>query len=86
MKRCTPQLVLGLSLALAACGQKGPLYLPDTKAGEIVTRPTPAQGAGQSPDATQMPPPVPAPDPATAPPATPDESDKDKKNGTPPPQ
>lgn len=29
-----------LALSLGACGQKGPLYLPDTTQGEVVTRPS----------------------------------------------
>jgi predicted small lipoprotein YifL len=29
-----------LALSLVACGQKGPLYMPDTTQGEVVTRPT----------------------------------------------
>lgn len=41
-------------LALAACGQKGPLYLPD-KGGEVITRP-----AGTAPP-TQAPQTVPEP-------------------------
>jgi predicted small lipoprotein YifL len=82
MKLGPPQLVLALCCALAACGQKGPLYLPDTKAGEIVTRPTPAPDQEPHPDAT----PAPVPEPEATPPVAPDESDKDKKNGTPPPR
>jgi len=31
-----------LALSLVACGQKGPLYMPDTTQGEVVTRPTQA--------------------------------------------
>ncbi|HTU67995.1 MAG TPA: lipoprotein [Steroidobacteraceae bacterium] len=33
-------LCLVLAFGLAACGQKGPLYLPDTTQGEVVTRPS----------------------------------------------
>ena len=42
------QVLLGCAVvsALGACGQKGPLYLPD-KAGEVVTKP--AQEATQTP-------------------------------------
>ncbi len=46
---------LMLVVTLAACGQKGPLYLPD-EGGEVVTRP-----AGQ----TQSPAPETAPTPGT---------------------
>jgi predicted small lipoprotein YifL len=55
-------------LALSACGQKGPLYLPD-QGGEVVTRP-----AGQ-----QNPSPETAPQPATQPPATTTKPEDDKK-------
>jgi len=46
----TNWLALGVALAaaLAACGQKGPLYLPE-KTGEVVTRPTPAPEPGATP-------------------------------------
>jgi len=64
--------LVALTLTLAGCGQKGPLYLPDTKAGEIVTRPAPAQS-------TEATPPPAAPAPV-------EESEKDKKNGAPPPK
>ena len=44
------RLSLGIALvsALAACGQKGPLYLPE-KTGEIVTRPTQTPPAAPAP-------------------------------------
>jgi predicted small lipoprotein YifL len=76
-----------LALALAACGQKGQLYLPDSTQGEIVTRPAPATtGTANSPASPDSPqqstspaPEVTAPEPAPA--------DKDKKSGaTPPPK
>jgi predicted small lipoprotein YifL len=35
-------LVIAAGAVLAACGQKGPLYLPDAT-GEVVTRPAPAE-------------------------------------------
>lgn len=41
---------LAALLALSACGQKGPLYLPESS-GEVITRPTmtpPAEGAGST--------------------------------------
>jgi predicted small lipoprotein YifL len=39
-----------LALSLAACGQKGPLYLPDTTHGEIVTRPSAPPTPGTPPE------------------------------------
>ncbi len=33
-------LLILISAALAACGQKGPLVLPDKTTGGVVTRPT----------------------------------------------
>jgi len=42
MKRISPLFMLVLMLLLAACGQKGPLYLPDEQAGT-----TQAAGDGQ---------------------------------------
>ena len=53
MNRTCLALALALAATLSACGQKGPLYLPD-KPGEIVTRPTrtpapaPTAPAGES--------------------------------------
>jgi predicted small lipoprotein YifL len=58
---------------LAACGQKGPLYLPD-KGGEVVTRP----GGGQ---AQQQKSPETAPQPSTQP--QPSNTDSEKKNQPP---
>jgi|KBSMisStaDraftv2_1062788.scaffolds.fasta_scaffold154641_2 predicted small lipoprotein YifL len=55
-------------LALGACGQKGPLYLPD-QGGEVVTRP-----AGQ-----QNPSPETAPQPSTQPPASTTKPEDEKK-------
>jgi predicted small lipoprotein YifL len=77
--------------ALAGCGQKGPLYLPDT-AGEVVTRPATAPPAEDSsaPDSAQTvdspaEPPSPAPE-VTAPVGTPEAKDEKKEKGaTPPP-
>ena len=71
-------------LSLAACGQKGPLYLPDSTQGEVITRPT--QTPVETPTET---PAAPAPE-ATPPEATPPEAtdpDKDKKkDGAAPPK
>jgi predicted small lipoprotein YifL len=67
-------LVAGAVLAsLVACGQKGPLYLPD-KGGEVVTRP----GTGQ---AQQQQSPETAPQPSTQP--QPNKTDSEKKNPAP---
>ena len=85
------RLALGVALAVAlsACGQKGPLYLPE-KTGEVVTRPTPtpvpAPGAtpGESTGAPNSPQTVDSPE-AQASPApevvapTPAERDAKKK-------
>jgi predicted small lipoprotein YifL len=79
--------------ALCGCGQKGPLYLPDT-AGEVVTRPAvppPAEDTS-APDSAQTvdsptEPPSPAPE-VTAPVGTPQAKDAKKEKGTtlPPPK
>ena len=85
-----PRTVLPLlALALAACGQKGPLYMPDTTQGEVVTRPAqtpttsgdgttsgPSNSAAtpDSPDRAALP----APE-VTAPVTTDPDKDKDKK-------
>ncbi len=61
-----------LLIGVAACGQKGPLYLPD-KGGEVVTRP----GSATRPQSTET-----APQPSTQPQSTTTESEK--KNPTPP--
>jgi predicted small lipoprotein YifL len=60
-----------LLAGLAACGQKGPLYIPD-KGGEVVTRP--AGESRQSPET--------GPQPSTQPQTNTTESEK--KNNTPP--
>lgn len=86
-----------LGLSLTACGQKGPLYLPDTGQGEVVTRPArTSSGAGtttgpsnsaatpDSPDHAASP----APEVTAPVGAGPDQDadeDASKKNGTPPP-
>jgi len=90
-----PRLVAALlALALAACGQKGPLYLPDTTQGEVVTRPaqTPTtdgatSGPSNSPATPDSPGRAASPAPEVTAPATPDPDKDDKKNGaTPPPK
>ena len=80
-------LPLALVALLGGCGQKGPLYLPDTS-GEVVTRPTqtpPADtGATSSSPQSVDSPPAPA---NPAPEVTEPEADKDeqKKDGASPP-
>jgi predicted small lipoprotein YifL len=54
MTRLAAALVAVAGLALAGCGIKGPLYLPE-KSGEVITRPAPASA------------PPPAEQPATLP-------------------
>jgi predicted small lipoprotein YifL len=70
------------ALSLAACGQKGPLYLPDSTQGEVITRPTqtPTQTPAETPAET---PAAPAPE-ATPPEATDPDKDKKKDGATPP--
>ena len=67
-----------MTLALAACGQKGPLYLPDSTQGEVITRPTQTQA--EAPAET---PAAPAPE-ITSPEATDPDKDKKKDGATPP--
>jgi predicted small lipoprotein YifL len=90
--KCTIRVAIAaLTLgALAACGQKGPLYLPDT-ASEVVTRPatTPPAEDTSAPDSAQtadspMEPPSPAPE-VTAPVGTPEAEDTKKEKGATPP-
>jgi predicted small lipoprotein YifL len=89
---CTLALLAG---ALAACGQKGDLYLPDEPR-DLVTRPaaptTPASESTEAPNSPQTvdsPPGAPSPTPeVTAPVGTPDaeEAKKEKGANTPPPK
>jgi predicted small lipoprotein YifL len=79
------------ALALAACGQKGPLYLPDSTQGEVVTRPTQtppetstdAPNSPATPDSPQQSP-SPAPEVTAPVPVEPDEDSKKKDGATPP--
>lgn len=67
--------LLSVTALLAACGQKGPLYLPD-QGGEVVTRP-----GGQNP---QSPSPETAPQPSTqTPPNTTTKPEDEKKSQSP---
>ncbi len=71
--RFATRLIAGALLAsLGACGQKGPLYLPD-KGGEVVTRPGGPAQQQQSPET--------APQPSTQP--QPNGTETDKKNQAP---
>jgi predicted small lipoprotein YifL len=78
--------------ALSACGQTGPLYLPDAPS-DVVTRPAPtpppventqAPNSPQTPDSSPAPP-SPTPE-VTAPEGTPPADDpKKEKSAAPPP-
>lgn len=67
-------LAVGMALTLAACGQKGALYLPDKNAAIVAPPPgapaAPAQSAAPQPQATPSQPPRPTP-------AAPKKTDKD---------
>lgn len=78
---------------VAACGQTGDLYLPDSRQGTVVTRPAPVPGGSSSPNDTpgtvDSPPAPEAPAPEVAPPPGSDGGDaqnsaKKKKNGASP--
>ena len=83
-------VVLAATLALAGCGQKGPLYLPE-KPGAVVTAPATAPAPPPPPAAPGQPPqpsPAPGPQGAAEPPpadvaAPPKKSDKDEDAQTP---
>jgi predicted small lipoprotein YifL len=72
---------------LSACGQKGPLYLPDA-AGEVVTRPAAAPPPAETPSAPNSPQTIDAPAEAppapevTAPVGTPEAEDPKKEKPT----
>lgn len=69
MKRQRALIVPLAALALlGGCGQKGPLYLPDS-AGSVVTRPTQTPAPGAAPA-------TPSPDPANKPAADEKKADK----------
>ena len=76
-----------LACAVCACGQKGPLYLPDAT-GEVVTRPAatpPSSENTEAPNSPQTPdsPPAPA---SPAPEVTEPGEEKDKDAAQPPPK
>jgi len=68
MRTLLPVAAAGIALLLVACGQKGPLVLPDRDTSGVVIRaPAPASTAPAAP----APAPAPTPAPPTAPPVTP---------------
>jgi predicted small lipoprotein YifL len=80
-----------LALALVACGQKGPLYMPDTTQGEVVTRPTQTTTDGSSTGPSNSPATPDSPDRAaspapevTAPAGSPTDVTKEKDKKQPP--
>jgi predicted small lipoprotein YifL len=85
-----------LALALTGCGQKGPLYMPESKQGEVVTRPASTDaatgtstGTSNSPATPDSPERATSPAPeVTAPQSGQDPKKKDKSTGTtsPPPK
>jgi predicted small lipoprotein YifL len=84
--------LIALALLLAGCGQKGPLYLPEST-GEVVTRPaqtppeTESTTAPSSPQGVDSPSTPANPAPEVTEPAPESERDKQKKDGaTPPPR
>jgi predicted small lipoprotein YifL len=82
-----------LALSLTACGQKGPLYMPDSTQGEVVTRPAASDaatgtstGSSDSPETPDSPDRATSPAPeVTAPQPVTDPKKKDKSTGTQPP-
>ena len=73
MKQAWLAFAVALAGALAACGQKGPLYLPE-KPGEVVTRPT------------QAPAPEPEPPPEPSAPNSPQTVDSPERQTSPAPE
>jgi predicted small lipoprotein YifL len=59
-------LCVAVAASLVACGQKGPLYLPE-QTGEIVTRPTQTPVPGDTPEAPNSPQTVDSPEGAASP-------------------
>jgi len=80
---------LVMAMLLAACGQKGALYLPDESRNAVVTpvessvpMASPAPAAPPAPAAAE---PAPAATPAPVTPADPDEAEAKRRNNNPPP-
>jgi predicted small lipoprotein YifL len=77
-----------LALSLVACGQKGPLYMPDSAQGEVVTRPAGTStsdggttGPSNSPSSPDSPGRTASPAPeVSAPEATPADESKDPQS------
>ena len=91
LRRAAAWLAASVALALAGCGQKGPLYLPE-KGGAVVTSPATAPPApppaptapGQPPQPPPAAEPQSTPEPVpTAPSAPPKKSDEDKDSQSP---
>jgi diaminopimelate decarboxylase len=85
--RAAVGVILAATLALAGCGQKGPLYLPE-KPGAVVTAPPASPPPPAAPGQPPQPSPAPGPqDTAEPPPADvappPKKSDKDEDSQTP---
>ena len=80
--------LIAATLALAGCGQKGPLYLPE-KGGTVVTAPAtappapPAPGQPAQPSAVPQPQSSGEPSPPAETPAAPKKSDKDEDQQSP---
>jgi predicted small lipoprotein YifL len=84
-------LALLTATSLAACGQKGPLYMPDSSQGEVVTRPGGStnegttSGPSNSPSTPDSPGRAESPAPeVTAPVGTPADESKKDDNKQPP--
>jgi len=75
-----PSVVAAFALAVAACGQKGPLYLPD-RGGAVVTSPAAAPAPQNAPAQPPQSAPAQAPQPPTTTP--PKKTDKDSDSQAP---
>ena len=82
MKQLGWILIVGASVALAGCGMKGPLFLPDKNA-SVVTRPA-TSGTTTPPEQTAPAPSDAAPSAPTTPstPKQPQDKDKDDSQST----